>query len=308
MTKRLAVLQQEAILRKQTFFDPTYDSVFKKIFEKKSTLIHFLNAILHLEKEREIQHIETLKRTIKLTNSQKDDEIVRFDIHAQTADGQFVDIEMQRADDDDFLDRIELYSTLLSINAKIIMDSKASQEAHEDHPYLMPMVYSIWLCNFEVDFCKSYREEFGIFRISDLGDERANPIYTKKNYIIVDITKFTPGEGNTQEQQWLELFKLMANAKRIPANIDKVLKDVYNRLLVGKSPKRFIAKVAKDMIDKKEFKSCLSTARRKGITEGEENERKRNEIAGAARDKKIAEYLHSIGVSAEAVDTALAIK
>ena len=78
----------------------------------------------------------------------------------------------------------------------------------------------------------------------------------------------------------------MASAKRIPANIDKVLKDVYNRLLVGKSPKRFIAKVAKDMIDKKEFRSCLSTARRKGFSEGIDEERKKNEIARAARDKK----------------------
>jgi hypothetical protein len=47
-------------------------------------------------------------------------------------------------------------------------------------------------------------------------------------------------------------FKLMPKAKRIPANIDKVLKDVYERLLVKHSPKRFIAKVARDMVDKRE--------------------------------------------------------
>ena len=60
----------------------------------------------------------------------------------------------------------------------------------------------------------------------------------------------------------------MPSAKHIPANTDSVLKDVYNRLLVNKSPKRFIAKVAKDMIDRKEYRSCLSTARRKGLAEG----------------------------------------
>ena len=67
----------------------------------------------------------------------------------------------------------------------------------------------------------------------------------------------------------MELFKLMPTAKRIPTNIDKVLKDVYERLLVNKSPKRFIAKVAKDMVDKREISTRLGTARREGIAEGE---------------------------------------
>ena len=43
-----AIKKAEAKLRKRTFFDPTYDIVFKKLFEKTETLVHFLNAILHL--------------------------------------------------------------------------------------------------------------------------------------------------------------------------------------------------------------------------------------------------------------------
>ena len=42
----------------------------------------------------------------------------------------------------------------------------------------------------------------------------------------------------------------------------------------------------------------------KGIEKGAQQEREKNE----ARDKKIAEYLRSIGVSAEGVEAALAIK
>ena len=102
----------------------------------------------------------------------------------------------------------------------------------------------------------------------------------------------------------MELFKLMPTAKRIPANIDSVLKDVYERLLVKNSPKRFIAKVAKDMVDKREISTRLGTARREGIAEGEAKANKKFE----ARDKKISNYLRSIGVSEEGVTTALAIK
>ena len=46
----------------------------------------------------------------------------------------------------------------------------------------------------------------------------------------------------------------------------------------------------------------------KGRFEGAEQERRKNEVANAARDKKIAKFLRSIGVSAEGVAAALAIK
>ena len=45
-----------------------------------------------------------------------------------------------------------------------------------------------------------------------------------------------------------------------------------------------------------------------GRAEGEANERAKNEVAKAARDKKIAEYLRSIGVSEDGVAKALSIK
>ena len=308
MAKRLEILRQEAILRKQMFFDPTYDPVFKKIFEKRATLIHFLNAILHFDKDHEITHIEPIKRSVKLSTPSEDDEAIRFDIHARTADGRFVNIEMQRAGHDDFLDRVELYSSLLAINAKIIMDSEVGKESCDVRPYRMPTVYSVWLCNFDVPFCKSYREELGIFRFSDLGDKKALPVYGKKRYIVVDITKFTPGKGNAKERQWLELFKLMPTAKGIPANVDSVIKDVYERLLVSKAPKRFIAKVAKDMIDKREYMACLSTARRKGLEEGREEGAEAERAKSEARENRRAEYLRSQNIPENVISVMLAIK
>ncbi len=113
-------------------------------------------------------------------------------------------------------------------------------------------------------------------------------------------TKFVPGKGNTLEQQWMELFKLMPTAKRIPTNIDKVLKDVYERLLVNKSPKRFIAKVARDMVDKREISTRLGTARREGIAEGE--------ARGEAKTNKILKFLRSKGVSPKLLAAAQALK
>ena len=185
--RQQAIRKKEAELKKRTFFDPTYDVVFKKIFEKPKTLIHFLNAILHFDDKHKIISIENLKPTVKLSSLTTKQKTARFDIHARTMDGRFIDIEMQRASHEDFLDRIELYSSLLTINAKITLDNEISKKERTEHPYRMPTVYSIWICNFNVDFCKDYREEFALFRLSDLKKSKPLPVYTKKSYIVILI-------------------------------------------------------------------------------------------------------------------------
>ena len=312
MTKNFEKIKQETELRKQMFYDPTLDPVFKKIFDNKSTLINFLNAFLRLENDRRITEVEQIRRTVKLKKAGGGDSIGRFDIHARTADGRFVNIEMQRIDHDDFLDRIELYSSLLTINAKITMDSEVSKDQFKEHPYLMPTVYSIWLCNFEVPFCNGYREDLGLFRYSDLGDKRALPIYAKKRYIVIDITRFVPAKGNELEQQWLEIFKNAPNARRIPANVADEIRDVYERLLVKNSTRDFLKKVVGSMTDKREYWAGLATARRRaeaeGFAKGEAKGLAKGLAKGEKKSAKMVKFLQKNGVSPKLLAAALALK
>ena len=90
---------------------------------------------------------------------------------------------MQRAAQEDFLDRIELYSAMLSVNAKIAQINNATKNQLKSHPYLMPKVYSIWICCFDVEFCNNYREDFALYRASDVGKSGALPVYPGKRYI-----------------------------------------------------------------------------------------------------------------------------
>ena len=64
--------------------------------------------------------------------------------------------------------------------------------------HLMPTVYSIWICNFKVPFCKHFREELALYRTADVGKPHPLTIYPKKKYIIIDLTRFVPQEDNTQ--------------------------------------------------------------------------------------------------------------
>ncbi|MBR6450135.1 MAG: hypothetical protein IKS96_09360, partial [Fibrobacter sp.] len=168
----------------------------------------------------------------------------------------------------------------------------------------MPPVYSIWICNFDVPFCESYHEEIALYRSSDVGKSKALPIYAKKRYIIIDLTKFVPKKNGSPESEWIKLFKTMPRAKRTPKGIDDVMDDVYERLRIGNATSKFIKKVATYMVTKEEIWTRLGTARREGFADGEAKANKRI----AVRDKKIAEFLQSIGVSKKNIATAFSIK
>ncbi len=58
------------------------------------TLVHFLNAILHLDGKRRFVYATPVRPTINLSSSDKKQKIVRFDVHARTKDGHFIDVEM----------------------------------------------------------------------------------------------------------------------------------------------------------------------------------------------------------------------
>ena len=246
-------------IKSQVFLDPTLDIVFKYLFSVEATLIHFLNAILHLPDEVTIVSVRPQdKVTVKLTSSFGDEE-VRFDLHAKLNNGKYLDLEMQRAGHSDFLDRIVLYASQLAVNSKICFDGERTTAEKREHPYLMPQTYSVWLCNFDVPFCKSYREELGLYRRSDLGNADATTIYDKKSYIVIDLTKFTPTNG-TAEAEWLTLFKSSAKAKDAPETSDKTIADAYSRLRVDKTSENFLSEIAQDMVTNAEISTRLNDA------------------------------------------------
>jgi len=149
-----------------------------------------------------------------------------------------------------------------------------------------------------------YHEELALFRCSDMGNSNPLPVYPQERYIIIDLTKYAPQAEHSAENEWIELFKDMPTATRMPKGKSEVIENVYELMKVGNSTDEYIKKVATSMIDRDEFNACVSTARHEGFAEGEAKVIKRF----AARDKKIAKYLRSKGVSADILATALAIK
>ena len=77
---------------------------------------------------------------------------------------------------------------------------------------------------------------------------------------------------------------------------------------ISNSTDRFITKVTKSMIERDEYNAGLSYASRIGQEKGEARGVANMKKKFASRNKKIAKYLRSIGVSAANIATALATK
>lgn len=249
------------------FFDPTYDVVFKKLFSRDETLIHFLNTVLRLRGRNRIKSIVRRKPAIVLTSKIGREE-VRFDIHAKLGNGKFIDMEMQRASHDDFLCRVDLYASQLAINSKMEFDKSRPAKERKEHPYRMPQTYSIWICNFRVPFCRSYREELGLFRLGDAGKSDTLPVYDKKRYIVYDLTRYKPSGKNTAEDLWMDVFTQMAKAEKAPKTGDKVIANVYRQMKVQESTENFVTEVATGMVTQAEISTRLGSARRAGHRAG----------------------------------------
>ena len=112
-------------------------------------------------------------------------------------------------------------------------------------------------------FCKTYHEEFGLFRLSDLGKSSPLPIYNKKRYIIIDLTKYVPRKSNSIENKW----------------------------------KKFITEVAKSMETKEEISTRMGTARREGIAIGKRKGRAEGRALERKRQLAIARGLYKKGVA-----------
>ena len=159
-----------------------------------------------------------------------------------------------------------------------------------------------------MDFCKHYREELALYRASDVGKPKALPIYPKKRYIIIDLTKYIPKKDNSPENEWIGLFKTMPLIKRAPKCRDEIIAEVYECMRIDKSTDEFITEVATNMIDRDEYNASISYARRTGLEQGEALGVAKTERKFAARDKKRLAFLRSKRIPKDIIAAMLSIE
>ena len=356
-------------IKKHTYIDPLFDAGFKAFLSDEDALVNFLNGVFRLEDDDKIESV-----IIKSTEINIVFPVVkpfRLDIRARTSNGIYINVEMQKARPDYFVDRILLQHSAFMLQSKYEWDqlnfgnlpanlTKQERAKRELHRYEVPPTYAIWICDFPVGKQKIFRGDWAIRNRDGL------TLSDKMMYIVYDLTKFNKPYKDivTAEERWLYLLKHAGKAEKLPDFDDSVIAKAIQRILVKQASEKLIKDQANNMVWTEEEldrwallevraeRRAIAKGRKQGLeqgreegrvqgreegrvqgreegrvqgreegrvqgreegreqgrVEGREQERVENEVAKAARDKKIAEYLRSIGVSEDGVSKALSIK
>ena len=301
----------------EEFLLPYYSETFRVLMDDKDTIRDMLNCLLGLDRNHEIIDLDyEFEKPIDVF--MPEDDSARLDVWVTTKDHRYFNIEMQNRSHPFFLDRLQLYNSYQTLRGKYeynrstyfkLMDEKERKV----HFYELPETISIWLCNFQILKSKDiFKDTWAVYsedevRHSD-STHMALPIFNKNRYIIVDLPNFKRLRKNisSREDYWLKL--LSQGPLEVPESKDPIFRDALNRLRVSRISPELLKALEKHMFDKHADEAIEAEIWLKAEAKGAADERAKNEVANAARDKKIAEYLRSIGVSEDGVAKALSIK
>ena len=236
------------------------DFGFKRFFGTepyKKNLISFLNAIV----PPYIGHIKdvTFLPTEQLGNSDTNKRLV-FDVLCASQNNDHIIVEMQKASQEFFKDRIIAYS------------SRHISEALEvgDRKYGFPTVLTIVLVDFEIPELKD-SDKF-IQHIM-LKDDENKKFSDKMSFLLIDLTKFA-GEINFEQltdevQKWCYVIKNMWRLKEsdIPAE-ETVFRELYENCKISKLSAMEKQEYEKSVLEYEDVKDAIEYHHRMGKSEG----------------------------------------
>ena len=131
---------------KPIFIDPTTDFGFKRLFGKEIVMREFLNYLI--APESPIEKVTFIDK--EMINRTKDDRTTYFDLRCKTEDGREFIVEMQKAWQEFFLDRI-IYYLSQSISPQ---GYKGTDETGTKWNYKLQPVYGVFMLCFPITTLK----------------------------------------------------------------------------------------------------------------------------------------------------------
>ena len=239
-------------IKKHKYLNPLFDAAFKAFLSDEQVLKNFLNGVFKDEQNKiESVVIKTPEINIIFPVIKP----FRLDIRAKTSNGFCINIEMQKARPDYFVDRMFLQQSAFLIQSKYEWDqanfgdmpsnlTDEERAKREIHRYEIPPTYTIWICDFPVPRQKTYRGDWAVRNKEGL------TLNDKVKYILYDLTRFNKlyEEIKTAEDRWLYLLKHAGTAESLPDFKDDIIAKAINRLRVDKASDKLLKEQAKDMV------------------------------------------------------------
>ncbi len=259
--------------------NPFTDFGFRKLFGEESCkdiLISFLNALLMPKSP--IKKL-TFTNTFKLGNTKYDRSLI-YDLYCENEKGEKFYIEMQKAEQEYFADRMVFYSTF----------PIQEQAPKGKWNYELKAVYCVGILDFTLKDIKNnnYVNEMKI-------KNQDNQIfYDKYNLITVEMPKFTKKlkELKTLLDKWLYFLKNLESLDVLPALFkEDVFKEASKKTERANFTKAEQAEYEKSLKTQRDEYSVVTTAHNQGIAkgriQGEEIGIKKGEEMGIKKGEEI---------------------
>ena len=206
-------------MKNPKFINPFTDFGFKKIFGEeanKDLLIDFLNELLAYEGEK----IATLtyKKNERLGNTGIDRNVI-FDLFCENEKGEKFIVELQKAKQSFFKDRMIFYSSF----------SIQEQGIKGKWNYRLKAVYIIGILDFIVDEKKKKKIVVSHNKLMDV--ERKTVFYDKLSFVTIQMPNFSKAidELETNFDKWLYIIKNLKHLEKIPEKLqEKIFQKVFS--------------------------------------------------------------------------------
>ena len=157
-------------IKKQKYLNPLFDAAFKAFLSDEQALKNFLNGVFKDDRNK-IESVVIKNPEINIIFPVV--KPFRLDIRAKTSNGFSINVEMQKARPDYFVDRMFLQQSAFLIQSKYEWDqanfgdmpsnlTDEERAKREIHRYEIPPTYTIWICDFPVPRQKTYRGDWAV--------------------------------------------------------------------------------------------------------------------------------------------------
>ena len=271
------------------FINPFTDFGFKKIFgeeQNKDLLIDFLNELLATQN----QHISDLvfKKNDRLGSDDLDRKVV-FDLYCENEEGEKFTVELQKAKQAFFKDRMLYYSNF----------SVQEQGQKGDWDYQLKAIYVIAILDFIMDEDNSDKIVVSKNKMMDI--ERYKVFYDKLTFVTLQMPNFSKEEHELESNfdKWLYVIKNLHKLDHIPERIqERVFQKLFKVASYTALSKEEKAKYEDSLKYYNDLKNSLDTAQQEGYQEAraeyeakleEEQKRTEQEKQRAEQEKQRAE-------------------
>ncbi|MDX2070756.1 MAG: Rpn family recombination-promoting nuclease/putative transposase [Haliscomenobacter sp.] len=257
------------------FINPFTDFGFKKIFgeeQNKDLLIDFLNELLATQN----QHISDLvfKKNDRLGSDDLDRKVV-FDLYCENEQGEKFTVELQKAKQAFFKDRMLYYSSF----------SVQEQGQKGDWDYQLKAIYVIAILDFIMDEDNSDKIVVSKNKMMDI--ERYKVFYDKLTFVTLQMPNFAKEEHELESNfdKWLYVIKNLHKLDHIPERIqERVFQKLFKVASYTALSKEEKFKYEDSLKYYNDLKNSLDTAQQEGYQEARaeyevklEEEQKRTE-------------------------------